>query len=66
MVRRFVQAVSEQAVGTGLIRGVRPDQQLVKVYLMIKWLGHAIEYPSFVEKHTYIAEALVCTLIISI
>ncbi|XP_062160219.1 signal recognition particle subunit SRP54, chloroplastic [Alnus glutinosa] len=31
VVRRFVQAVSEQAVGVGLIRGVRPDQQLVKI-----------------------------------
>ncbi|KAI8554267.1 hypothetical protein RHMOL_Rhmol05G0084900 [Rhododendron molle] len=31
VVRRFVQAVSEQAVGVGLIRGVTPDQQLVKV-----------------------------------
>ncbi|XP_042509967.1 signal recognition particle 54 kDa protein, chloroplastic [Macadamia integrifolia] len=31
VVRRFVQSVSEQAVGVGLIRGVRPDQQLVKI-----------------------------------
>lgn len=31
VVRRFVQAVSEQAVGVGLIRGVRPEQQLVKI-----------------------------------
>uniref|UniRef100_A0A5B7B193 signal-recognition-particle GTPase n=1 Tax=Davidia involucrata TaxID=16924 RepID=A0A5B7B193_DAVIN len=31
VVRRFVQAVSEQAVGVGLIRGVTPDQQLVKI-----------------------------------
>ncbi|XP_057960787.1 signal recognition particle subunit SRP54, chloroplastic isoform X1 [Malania oleifera] len=31
VVRRFVQAVSDQAVGLGLIRGVRPDQQLVKL-----------------------------------
>lgn len=31
VVRRFVQAVSDQAVGTGVIRGVRPDQQLVKI-----------------------------------
>ncbi|KAL6514344.1 hypothetical protein OROHE_019086 [Orobanche hederae] len=35
VVRRFVQAVSDQAVGTGLIRGVRPDQQLVKVLCMM-------------------------------
>lgn len=26
-----MQAVSDQAVGVGLIRGVKPDQQLVKV-----------------------------------
>uniref|UniRef100_A0A7N0V1X8 signal-recognition-particle GTPase n=1 Tax=Kalanchoe fedtschenkoi TaxID=63787 RepID=A0A7N0V1X8_KALFE len=31
VVRRFVQTVSEQAVGVGVIRGVRPDQQLVKI-----------------------------------
>ncbi|CAN4121341.1 unnamed protein product [Withania somnifera] len=31
VVRRFVQSVSEEAVGTGLIRGVKPDQQLVKI-----------------------------------
>ncbi|XP_061366731.1 signal recognition particle subunit SRP54, chloroplastic [Gastrolobium bilobum] len=31
VVRRFVQDVSDQAVGVGLIRGVRPDQQLVKI-----------------------------------
>ena len=31
VVRRFVQSVSDQAVGVGVIRGVRPDQQLVKV-----------------------------------
>ncbi|XP_062112743.1 signal recognition particle subunit SRP54, chloroplastic [Humulus lupulus] len=31
VVRRFVQAVSDQAVGVGLIRGVKPDQQLVKI-----------------------------------
>lgn len=37
VVRRFVQAVSDQAVGTGVIRGVRPDQQLVKVYLTVAY-----------------------------
>ncbi|XVE61467.1 hypothetical protein DITRI_Ditri06bG0042700 [Diplodiscus trichospermus] len=31
VVRRFVQAVSDRAVGVGLIRGVKPDQQLVKI-----------------------------------
>ncbi|KAH8485328.1 hypothetical protein H0E87_026937 [Populus deltoides] len=31
VVRRFVQSVSDQAVGVGLVRGVKPDQQLVKI-----------------------------------
>ncbi|PWZ43630.1 Signal recognition particle protein, chloroplastic [Zea mays] len=31
VVRRFIESVSEKAVGTDVIRGVRPDQQLVKV-----------------------------------
>lgn len=31
VVRRFVQSVSDQAVGMGVIRGVKPDQQLVMV-----------------------------------
>lgn len=31
VVRRFVQDVSDQAVGVGVTRGVRPDQQLVKI-----------------------------------
>ncbi|KAG8374109.1 hypothetical protein BUALT_Bualt11G0096700 [Buddleja alternifolia] len=41
VVRRFVQSVSEQAVGTGLIRGVKPDQQLVKIVNdeLIKLMG---------------------------
>ncbi|KAL5976347.1 hypothetical protein ACLOJK_020678 [Asimina triloba] len=41
VVRRFVQAVSDQAVGVDLIRGVRPDQQLVKVdcVLAIKFMN---------------------------
>uniref|UniRef100_A0A2N9GLV3 signal-recognition-particle GTPase n=1 Tax=Fagus sylvatica TaxID=28930 RepID=A0A2N9GLV3_FAGSY len=41
VVRRFVQAVSEQAVGVGLIRGVRPDQQLVKIVRdeLVKLMG---------------------------
>ncbi|XP_050243610.1 signal recognition particle 54 kDa protein, chloroplastic [Quercus robur] len=41
VVRRFVQAVSEQAVGVGLIRGVKPDQQLVKVVRdeLVKLMG---------------------------
>ncbi|KAK8969938.1 hypothetical protein KSP40_PGU006549 [Platanthera guangdongensis] len=41
VVRRFVQTVSDQAVGTGLIRGVRPDQQLVKIVneVLVKLMG---------------------------
>lgn len=35
VVRRFVQSVSDQAVGVGLIRGVKPDQQLVKVRVYV-------------------------------
>lgn len=41
VARRFVQVVSEQAVGVGLIRGVRPDQQLVKIVRdeLVKLMG---------------------------
>ncbi|KAG6419144.1 hypothetical protein SASPL_121356 [Salvia splendens] len=41
VVRRFVQAVSDRAVGTGLIRGVKPDQQLVKIVSdeLVKLMG---------------------------
>ncbi|XP_002530328.2 signal recognition particle 54 kDa protein, chloroplastic [Ricinus communis] len=31
VVRRFVQSVTDEAIGVGLIRGVKPDQQLVKI-----------------------------------
>ncbi|KAJ4819450.1 hypothetical protein LUZ62_032016 [Rhynchospora pubera] len=31
VVRRFVQSVTDRAIGADLIRGVRPDQQLVKI-----------------------------------
>ncbi|KAL6870943.1 hypothetical protein ACP4OV_014791 [Aristida adscensionis] len=31
VVRRFIDSVSEKAVGTDVIRGVKPEQQLVKV-----------------------------------
>ncbi|WVZ60176.1 hypothetical protein U9M48_010229 [Paspalum notatum var. saurae] len=31
VVRRFIESVSEKAVGTDVIRGVKPEQQLVKV-----------------------------------
>ncbi|CAH9127775.1 unnamed protein product [Cuscuta epithymum] len=41
VVRRFVESVSEQAVGSSLIRGVRPDQQLVKIVheKLVKLMG---------------------------
>ncbi|WCJ34293.1 Signal recognition particle protein [Euphorbia peplus] len=41
VVRRFVQSVSDQAVGVGVIRGVRPDQQLVKIVRdeLVKLMG---------------------------
>ncbi|WP_411024886.1 signal recognition particle receptor subunit alpha, partial [Salmonella sp. s57610] len=44
VVRRFVQAVSERAVGVGLIRGVRPDQQLVKIVSdeLVKLMGREV------------------------
>ncbi|KAK4343191.1 hypothetical protein RND71_039007 [Anisodus tanguticus] len=43
VVRRFVQSVSEQAVGTGLIRGVKPDQQLVKEHVNpMHWLAYLV------------------------
>ena len=32
-MRRFVSSVSDKALGANAIRGVRPDQQLVKVFL---------------------------------
>lgn len=31
VVRRFVKSVGDKAIGMGVVRGVRPDQQLVKV-----------------------------------
>ncbi|KAL3699669.1 hypothetical protein R1sor_017691 [Riccia sorocarpa] len=31
VVRKFVKSVTEKAIGIGVIKGVRPDQQLVKV-----------------------------------
>lgn len=42
VVRRFVQTVSEQAVGVGVTRGVKPDQQLVKVCVFVFF--HIKEY----------------------
>ncbi|KAG9130985.1 hypothetical protein Leryth_006749 [Lithospermum erythrorhizon] len=41
VVKRFIQSVSEEAVGTGVIKGVRPDQQLVKIVSdeLVKLMG---------------------------
>ncbi|KAL1566144.1 signal-recognition-particle GTPase [Salvia divinorum] len=41
VVRRFIQDVSDQAVGAALIRGVKPDQQLVKIVSdeLVKLMG---------------------------
>ncbi|KAL9238890.1 hypothetical protein vseg_013260 [Gypsophila vaccaria] len=41
VVRRFVQSVTDQAVGVGLIKGVKPDQQLVKIVRdeLVKLMG---------------------------
>lgn len=36
-----MQAVSDQAVGVGLIRGVKPDQQLVKVVVSLSRSGYS-------------------------
>ena len=30
--RSFIESVTEKAIGTDVIRGVQPEQQLVKVY----------------------------------
>ncbi|KAF5750523.1 Chloroplast signal recognition particle 54 kDa subunit [Tripterygium wilfordii] len=51
VVRRFVQAVSDQAVGVGLIRGVRPDQQLVKIVHeeLVKLMGGEVSELSFAK-----------------
>ena len=38
VVRRFIESISVKAVGTDAIRGVSPDQQLVKVYPCYKFM----------------------------
>ena len=32
VARSFIESVTEKAIGTDVIRGVQPEQQLVKVY----------------------------------
>ncbi|KAJ9565215.1 hypothetical protein OSB04_001181 [Centaurea solstitialis] len=51
VVRRFVQDVSEQAVGVGVIRGVRPDQQLVKIVSdeLVKLMGGEVSQLTFAK-----------------
>ncbi|KAL6141732.1 hypothetical protein ACLB2K_060019 [Fragaria x ananassa] len=51
VVRRFVQAVSDQAVGVGVIRGVKPDQQLVKIVRdeLVKLMGGEVSELAFAE-----------------
>ncbi|CAH8379870.1 unnamed protein product [Eruca vesicaria subsp. sativa] len=49
VVRRFVQSVSDQAVGLGVIRGVKPDQQLVKIVHdeLVKLMGGEVSELQF-------------------
>ncbi|GAV57209.1 SRP54 domain-containing protein/SRP54_N domain-containing protein/SRP_SPB domain-containing protein, partial [Cephalotus follicularis] len=51
VVRRFVQDVSDQAVGVGLIRGVKPDQQLVKIVHdeLVKLMGGEMSELAFAK-----------------
>lgn len=57
VVRRFVKAVTEKAVGTEVIRGVRPDQQLVKVRLR-RTLNHKGRRSTSADQHSTCPEAL--------
>ncbi|KAJ4911606.1 hypothetical protein Rs2_06227 [Raphanus sativus] len=51
VVRRFVQSVSDQAVGMGVIRGVKPDQQLVKIVHdeLVKVMGGEVSEIQFAK-----------------
>ncbi|RID72943.1 hypothetical protein BRARA_B00120 [Brassica rapa] len=51
VVRRFVQSVSDQAVGMGVIRGVKPDQQLVKIVHdeLVKLMGGEVSELQFAK-----------------
>ncbi|KMZ63564.1 Signal recognition particle 54 kDa protein, chloroplastic [Zostera marina] len=51
VTRRFVQSVSEQAVGIGVIRGVEPDQQLVKIVSdeLVKLMGGEVSELEFAK-----------------
>ncbi|KAJ4840807.1 hypothetical protein Tsubulata_015065 [Turnera subulata] len=51
VVRRFVQSVSDQAVGVGVTRGVTPDQQLVKIVNdeLVKLMGGEVSELTFAK-----------------
>ncbi|KAJ4877859.1 hypothetical protein Rs2_42877 [Raphanus sativus] len=51
VVRKFVQSVSDQAVGMGVIRGFKPDQQLVKIVHdeLVKVMGGEVSEIQFVK-----------------
>jgi len=51
VVRRFIESVSEKAVGTDVIRGVSPDQQLVKVVNdeLVQLMGGEVSDLSFAK-----------------
>ncbi|XP_019425488.1 PREDICTED: signal recognition particle 54 kDa protein, chloroplastic-like [Lupinus angustifolius] len=51
VVRRFVEEVTDQAVGVGVIRGVKPDQQLVKIVHdeLVKMMGGEFSELVFAE-----------------
>lgn len=42
-MRRFVSSISEKALGSDLIRGVRPEQQLVKVCHAVQNLTEGVD-----------------------
>jgi hypothetical protein len=56
-----VQSVSDQAVGVGVVKGVKPDQQLVKVESVISisfihslLLHHVLAFLLCLNQHWYI------------
>ncbi|GAU16096.1 hypothetical protein TSUD_339670 [Trifolium subterraneum] len=51
VVRRFVQSVGDQAVGVGVVKGVKPDQQLVKIVYdeLIKLMGGEVSELNFAK-----------------
>ncbi|KAH9315278.1 hypothetical protein KI387_023905, partial [Taxus chinensis] len=51
VVRRFVKVVTEEAIGVGVVRGVKPDQQLVKVVNdeLVKLMGGQVAEIEFAK-----------------